>query len=53
MKDESCSRAALNEREDGRLTTFSGRLFHSRQADTKRMSEMKYIVVLANGTQTE
>ena len=35
VRGESCSRAALNECEDDRLTTFSGRLFHKRQADTK------------------
>ena len=51
MRGESCSRAALNECEDGRLTTFSGRLFHKWQADTK--NDVWNEVVLANGTQTE
>ena len=34
MKDGRCDRAALNEHEDGKQTTYSGRLFHKRQADT-------------------
>ena len=33
--------ATINEREDGKLTTSSGRLFHKLQMDTKREDCMK------------
>ena len=36
IKGESRKCAALNEREDGKLTTYSGRLFHKWQADIKK-----------------
>ena len=36
VKDGSCDKATLKEREDGKLTTSSGRLFHKLQTDAKK-----------------
>ena len=41
IKGRNQKRAALKEHEDGRVTTYSGRLFHKRQADIKRTFEKK------------
>ena len=36
VNEGSCDKATLKEREDGKLTTSSGRLFHKLQTDTKK-----------------
>ena len=41
VNQDRCSKAALKEREDGKLTTSSGRVFHKLQTDTKSKIERR------------